>query len=364
MEVGMARFLRERVMRNLLTFLRSDVVRGFFFRERGSVRWGAWLIVLLVSLPVIAEVSVLSMLTVRIEITVRAFQGGTLKQFGLAFWWAVGLTFVLFLIEYARQPINQFFSWYWRETVTCCHMDKLHLTTGAISQVSQRVTEALKSFTQLVLEIYTPILRAFIVAVTFLPMLWRLSERFTVGWRTEGLLVYLVVLYCLVQTIISWLWGKHLVELQAQAQVRESELRSPMEAVENWRKHRAEARQTGNKLKQHVCGPMRDVYIGIIKGSAHLNGWRSFNIQVFACSLLILMYLAKLGYVVNDIATLMKTAAALVTTHGALSIFSELMSKCTELIGSWARLKELEASAPELENEPVLGQFGQAMAAE
>ena len=182
-------------MRNLMSFLRSDVIRGFFFRERGRIRWSAWLIVLLVSAPVIAEVSVLSMFTARMEITVRAFEGGTLQQFGLAFWWTVGLTFGLFFIEYARQPANQFFSWYWRETMTCRHMDRLHLTTGAITQVSQRVTEALKSFTQLVLEVYTPILRAFIVAVTFLPMLWRLSERFTVGWRTEGLLAYMVVLY-------------------------------------------------------------------------------------------------------------------------------------------------------------------------
>src|SRR6202043_4124863 len=113
------------------------------------------LIVILVSVPVIAEVAVLSMLTVRMEITVRAFEQGTLQQFGAAFWWTVGLTFALFLIEYARQPTNQFFSWYWRETVTCSHMDKLHLTTGAIPQVSQRITEALKSFTQLVLEVYT-----------------------------------------------------------------------------------------------------------------------------------------------------------------------------------------------------------------
>lgn len=356
----MARFLRERAMGKLMSFLRSDIIRGFFFREAGSVRWNAWLIVMLVSAPVIAEVSVLSMLTARMEITVRAFQEGTLQQFGVAFWWTVGLIFGLFLIEYARQPANQFFSWYWRETMTCRQMDRLHLTTGAITQVSQRVTEALKSFTQLVLEVYTPILRAFIVAVTFLPMLWRLSERFTVGWRIEGLLVYLVVLYCFAQTTISWLWGRHLIELQAQSQVRESELRSPMEAVENWREHRVHARQTGNRLKRHVCGPMRDVYIRIIKGSAHLNGWRSFNIQVFACSLPILMYLAKLGYVVNDLATLMKIATALVTTHGALSIFSELMSKCTELMGSWARLKKLEDRVPEMDLLP----FPQAIAAE
>jgi ABC-type uncharacterized transport system fused permease/ATPase subunit len=357
----MARFLRESVMRSVMTFLRSDVIRGFFFRDCGSIRWSAWLIVVLVSVPVIAEVSVLSLFTARLEITVRAFQGGTLEQFSEAFWWTVGLTFGLFLIEYARQPANQFFSWYWRETMTCRHMDKLHLTTGAITQVSQRVTEALKSFTQLVLEVYTPILRALVVAMTFLPMLWELSERFTVG-RTEGLLVYLVVLYCLAQTTISWLWGRHLVELQAQSQVRESELRSPMEAFENRRTRRA-ARQTGNILKQHVCGPMRDVYIRIIKGSAHLNGWRSFNLQVFACSLPILMYLAKLGFVANDIATLMKIAAALVTTHGALSIFSELMSKCTELMGSWARLKELEDRVPEVEGVTGLPAFPQAVAA-
>jgi hypothetical protein len=76
------------------------------------------------------------------------------------------------------------------------------------------------------------------------------------------------------------------------------------------------------------------------------------------------MYLAKLGYVVNDIATLMKIAAALVTTHGALSIFSELMSKCTELMGSWARLKELEDRVPELVDETDLLAFPQAIAAE
>lgn len=351
-------------MHNLATFVRSDVVRGFFFCDDGKMRWGAWFIVVFVSVPVIAEVSVLSMLTVRMEITVRAFEQGTLQQFGPAFWGTVGLTFALFLIEYLRQPTNQFFSWYWRETVTCRHMDKLHLTTGAVPQVSQRVTEALKSFTQLVLEVYIPILRAVIVAATFLPMLWDLSERFAVGLRIEGLLVYLVVLYCLAQTTISWLWGRHLVALQAQSQVRESELRSPMEAVENQRHHRVFARQTGNKLKQHICGPMRDVYIRIIRGSAHLNGWRSFNIQLFACSLPVLMYLSKLGYTVGDIATLMKIAVALVTTHGALSIFSELMSKCTELVGSWARLKELEDSVPVWEDMRVLPDFPRIVAAE
>jgi ABC-type uncharacterized transport system fused permease/ATPase subunit len=351
-------------MHNLTTFLRSDVLRGFFFRDGGKVRWGAWFIVVFVSAPVIAEVTVLSMLTVRMEITVRAFEKGTLQEFEAAFWWTVGLTFALFLIEYARQPTNQFFSWYWRETVTCHHMDKLHLTTGAIPQVSQRVTEALKSFTQLVLEVYTPILRAVIVAATFLPMLWLLSERFTVGLHIEGLLVYLVVLYCLAQTAISWLWGRHLIALQAQSQVRESELRSPMEAVENWRGRRVFARQTGTRLKQHVCGPMRDVYIRIIRGSAHLNGWRSFNIQLFACSLPILMSLARFGYAEGDIATLMKIAVALVTTHGALSIFSELMPKCTELMGSWARLKELEYGTPILDDVRTVHDFPHIVAAE
>jgi ABC-type uncharacterized transport system fused permease/ATPase subunit len=109
---------------------------------------------------------------------------------------------------------------------------------------------------------------------------------------------------------------------------------------------------------------MRDVYIRIIRGSANLNGWRSFNIQLFACSLPILMYLARAGYAVGDIATLMKIAAALVTTHGALSIFSELMPKCTELMGSWARLKELECGMPAAEDVRALHDFPHVVAAE
>jgi ABC-type uncharacterized transport system fused permease/ATPase subunit len=241
--------------------------------------------------------------------------------------------------------INQSFSLYWRQEATCYFLENLHLVALDIEGVSQRITEAVKAFTTQVLDIYMPVLRAAILTCIFLPMLSELSTFFVFDFPYGGVLVYFTVAYCLMQTSVSLWWGKRLVPLQEHSQAMESELRTPLELIQNRRKEvdgKILQRRTRG-IQRHVRGPLRAVNLKIIWGSAHLNGWKGVNVQIFAASLPILMLLSKMGYIIADFGTLAQIAGALTATHGSVAIVSEIMTKCTEAAGSLRRLDELES---------------------
>jgi len=344
----MERFLPARKSRNPVSFFRRDIFCAFFCHKKLFVRSIAWGGLTGLLALVIADVYLLYHLTNQTQAMTYAYQHGTVEEVRAEF-----RTGLFILLGFAANDIVKMgallaYSLYWRQVVTCDKLDKIHLFAPFVKEIGQPLADAVRGFTTIFPDMCMQFWRSAISTTTFLIMLGELSQYCNFTFPSSKSLMWYMVAYCVAQTAVSFLLVSvfGIIKKLEHGQAMEARLRDALVLIqERWSGVSAHVTERhGRRIKMHVRGALWEVNVAIIWRTLSLMGWKGINVQLFAASFFTLMYLARLGYFVNDLDILMQIAGALTAAHGSVAFLSEVMFKWAEMMSYLRRTDGLEPS--------------------
>ena len=115
----------------------------------------------------------------------------------------------------------------WREAMTFAYMPYWKKVDAKVEGASQRIQEDCMNFARIVESIGLQIIRAIMLLIAFIPILWGLSSNVIIPWLKDisGSLVYVSLTASLGGVLISWLVGIKLPGLEYNNQVVEAAFR-------------------------------------------------------------------------------------------------------------------------------------------
>jgi len=107
---------------------------------------------------------------------------------------------------------------------------RLGLTSDLGVNPDQRIQEDARQLTELTTQLGTGLLQATLMLVSFVGVLWALSDQVVFSWKGEplvvpGYMVWCALAYAGIGSILTWFVGRPLIRLNAERFQRESELR-------------------------------------------------------------------------------------------------------------------------------------------
>jgi putative ATP-binding cassette transporter len=107
---------------------------------------------------------------------------------------------------------------------------RLGLTSDLGVNPDQRIQEDARQLTELTTQLGTGLLQATLLLVSFVGVLWALSDQVVFSWNGEplvvpGYMVWCALAYAGIGSILTWIVGRPLIRLNAERFQRESELR-------------------------------------------------------------------------------------------------------------------------------------------
>jgi peptide/bleomycin uptake transporter len=233
---------------------------------------------------------------------------------------------------------TRLYAFRWREAMTFAYMPYWKKIDAKVEGASQRIQEDCMNFAKIVESIGLQIIRAFMLLIAFIPILWGLSSNIILPWFKDitGSLVYVSLFASLGGVLISWLVGIKLPGLEYNNQVVEAAFRKELVYGEDDRVNYAKPPTilelfTGIKFNYHR----------LFLHYGYFDLWLIMYNQF----MIIVPYLLMgpgLFTGAMTLGVLIQTSSAFREVQGSFSLFMQNWTRITELRSIFKRLKEFE----------------------
>ena len=213
---------------------------------------------------------------------------------------------------------TRLYAFRWREAITFAYMPYWKKADSKVEGSSQRIQEDCMNFAKIVESIGLQIIRALMLLIAFIPILYGLSSNVVIPWLKDinGSLVWVSLTASLGGVLISWLVGYKLPGLEYNNQVVEAAFR-----------------------KELVYG--EDDYHRLFLHYGYFDLW----LIMYNQSMIIVPYILMgpgLFTGAMTLGILIQTSSAFREVQGSFSLFMQNWTRITELRSIHKRLSEFE----------------------
>lgn len=221
----------------------------------------------------------------------------------------------------------------------------------------QRIHEDARHLTELTTDLAVGLTQAFLLLVSFIGVLWILSEgvSFTIDHRSfvvPGYMVWCALLYALIGSLLSWLVGKPLVGLNVERYAREAELRFELvrtseniDGISLYAGEASEKRRLNNQI-DYLIAILRRIVVATTRlvWVTAAYGWFAIVIPILA---------AAPGYFEGHLSfgDLMMVAGAFNQVQQSLRWFVDNFGTIADWRATLRRVMDFRQSLVRLENE-------------
>ena len=226
----------------------------------------------------------------------------------------------------------------WREAITFSYMPYWKSTDAKVEGASQRIQEDCMNFARIVESIGLQIVRAIMLLIAFIPILWGLSSNVVIPWLKDinGSLVYVSLTASLGGVLISWLVGIKLPGLEYNNQVVEAAFRKELVYGED------------DRVEYAKPPTILELFTGIKFNYHRLflhYGYFDLWLIMYNQSMIIVPYIIMgpgLFTGAMTLGILIQTSSAFREVQGSFSLFMQNWTRITELRSIFKRLNEFE----------------------
>ena len=244
-----------------------------------------------------------------------------------------------YVIIYAvTNYFTRLYGFRWREAITFAYMPYWKKVDAKVEGASQRIQEDCMNFARIVESIGLQIIRAIMLLIAFVPILWGLSSNVVVPWLKDinGSLVYVSLTASLGGLLISWLVGIKLPGLEYNNQVVEAAFRKELVYGED---DRIEYAKPPTILE--LFSGIKFNYHRLFLHYGYFDRW----LIMYNQAMVIVPYLVMgpgLFTGTMTLGILIQTSSAFREVQGSFSLFMQNWTRITELRSIIRRLGEFE----------------------
>jgi len=233
---------------------------------------------------------------------------------------------------------TRLYAFRWREAITFDYMPYWKKIDSKVEGASQRIQEDCMVFAKIVESIGLQIIRAIMLLIAFVPILWGLSSNVIVPWLKDisGSLVYVSLTASLGGVFISWLVGIKLPGLEYNNQVVEAAFRKELVYAED------------DRVEYAKPPTIFELFAGIKFNYHRLflhYGYFDLWLIMYNQTMIIVPYLVMgpgLFSGVMTLGVLIQTSSAFREVQSSFSLFMQNWTRITELRSIYRRLKDFE----------------------
>jgi len=233
---------------------------------------------------------------------------------------------------------TRLYAFRWREAMTFAYMPFWKAMDAKVEGASQRIQEDCMNFARIVESIGLQIIRALMLLIAFIPILWSLSSNVIIPWFKDinGSLVYISITASLGGVIISWLVGIKLPGLEYNNQVVEAAFRKELVYGED------------DRVEYAKPPTVLELFTGIKFNYHRLflhYGYFDLWLIMYNQSMVIVPYIIMgpgLFTGAMTLGILIQTSSAFREVQGSFSLFMQNWTRITELRSIFKRLNEFE----------------------
>ena len=235
---------------------------------------------------------------------------------------------------------TRLYAFRWREAMTFSYMPFWKKVDAKVEGASQRIQEDCMNFAKIVESIGLQIIRAFMLLIAFIPILWGLSSNVVIPWLKDinGSLVWMSLTASLGGVLISWFVGYKLPGLEYNNQVVEAAFRKELVYGED------------DRVEYAKPPTILELFTGIKFNYHRLflhYGYFDLWLIMYNQSMIIVPYIIMgpgLFTGAMTLGILIQTSSAFREVQGSFSLFMQNWTRITELRSIYKRLSEFEKS--------------------
>ena len=244
-----------------------------------------------------------------------------------------------YVIIYAlTNYFTRLYGFRWREAITFAYMPYWKKIDAKVEGASQRIQEDCMNFARIVESIGLQVVRALMLLIAFIPILWGLSSNIVLPFLKDitGSLVYVSLVASLGGLLISWLVGIKLPGLEYNNQVVEAAFRKELVYGED------------DRIEYAKPPTILELFSGIKFNYHRLflhYGYFDLWLIMYNQSMVIVPYIVMgpgLFTGAMTLGILIQTSSAFREVQGSFSLFMQNWTRITELRSIIRRLSEFE----------------------
>ncbi len=228
------------------------------------------------------------------------------------------------------------FAFRWRQALTEDYLPRWQRTAVEIEGASQRIQEDCMRFARQTESLGLGLVRAILTLVSFIPILWALSEKMAIEWlKFEGSLFWVALAAALGGTVLSWFVGIRLPGLEYDKQRTEAALRKDLVFAEDARERLS--LPTAMSLFMGV----RLNNFRLFNHYAYFNLWSAFYSQAMVVFPYLMMGPSLFAGLIT-LGVIQQVGNAFAKVNESFSYLIERWTDITELRSIHKRLSEFE----------------------
>lgn len=236
--------------------------------------------------------------------------------------------------------------WYmqwWREALMAWYLPLWLQKTGKneVGSAAQRIKDCSNQIAETLSSISVRSFRYCMGLFGFLPVAWALSENFQFILPIPGLLIWVMIIVCILETALCWYLGRRLPKLEQLWQESDAALRSSLEMLQQRIATNGKTDALMHATKKHIR-IWRKRKFKFIRHSIPLLLWQQLYGNFWGYGIQVLLGLFVVVYKIFQYGIMWQTIAVLGEIHRSLSIFSDSWQTLTQLQATVGRIQELE----------------------
>lgn len=230
--------------------------------------------------------------------------------------------------------LTRHYAFRWRKAITFDYLPKWRHVVHEIEGASQRIQEDTQKFATLVESLGAQVVRAMMMLIAFLPILWMLGGKMTT--MTTGYLALVALLISCGGTIISWFVGWFLPKLEYNNQLAEAAFRKELVYAEDDKKHYGSSEKVDGLFAQ-----VQSNYYRLFLHYGYFDLWVSSFGQLMVIVPYFLVGPSVFAGAIT-VGLLFQIVNAFNKIFDSFSVFVDNWTRITELRSIWMRLHEFE----------------------
>lgn len=247
-------------------------------------------------------------------------------------WGFIPLAILAILMHAYIEYLGNRYSFKWREALTRTYMPKWKEMESHTEGASQRIQEDCLKFAVYVWSLGKGLLRAIMILIFFLPLLWSLSS----GFEIPGYLVWIALVVSIGGLGISWFIGRKLPKLEYNNQKVEARFRKSLVHCED--------KKDSHSIKE-LFSQFDDLKFNYYKLYDNYKYYSLWENMYFQAGVVIPYLVSAPQFFAGAITlgTLVQIGNAFGKIHESMSFFTDNWLTVTELRSVVRRLREFEA---------------------
>ena len=272
---------------------------------------------------------------------------GNIGKYGVNDFWAEMWKFFYIAIPYVflamlTSYFTRLYAFRWREAMTYDYLPRWKNVHSEIEGASQRIQEDAARFAKILESLGLQVVRAIMVLIAFLPVLWGLSKGVTLPYfgAVEGGLVWVALCTSIGGMVISWFVGVKLKGLEYNNQRVEARFRKELVYGEDDKENHPSL----PTLFELFTG-IRFNYHRLFLHYGYFDLWSNLYGQIMVLVPFIIVgpnLFLPTGAI--TLGVLIQVSNAFDKVHGSFSMFIDNWPTVNELRSIWQRLHEFEAN--------------------